>query len=258
MNHNKLLNQIHNTNINYNNNLINNSSFNNNKAEQFKKMKQMEQLRKIKMIQQMQNKIKKYTKNLLEPIKVKENNNEVLKKYNNLKIIKDNEKKNKQLLDSSGLEMKINNLPYKQIINDDKHKNDYKKNYNKNTFTYDIIVHKVTDKDKDITTFEKELKLKKQKIKSHNNILEKIYTDEKKEEHYKKFEYRKTYVYKDFTETSTDHNELKQENIKNYEKQQKEWESDNINLNNTISQLEDTGMLTENEKQQAINLLDKK
>lgn len=265
---NKLLSQWENTqkhNQNFQNNaLLQNNQFckqnMQNRMQQMQYIKKMQQLRKMQLMQQMQNKIKQYTKNLLEPITVEEDNSEVSNKFNSMEAMREKEKKDEKVIDiMTGKELRINNTPYKQIIIDKKYGgNDYKKTHKRQTFIEDMIIHKVTDVDKNIDKFKEELEEKEKKVKKHNKKLKKIYADEKKEEHMKKFEYRKTYVYEQAKETeqSSDHTDMKKNMLKNYEKQQKEWEKDNIKVSNLVQDLKNKGILTEEQMNETIGLLE--
>ena len=251
---NQLLNQwqnMNNQNINYNNTLLQNNRFvqqsMQNRMQQMKYIQQMQQLRKMQLMQQMQNKIKEYTKNLLEPIAIKEDNSKVKENFEKLDKIRNKEMKQNKIIDNKTKnELNINNTPYKQIITHKEYGGEaYKKKHSKNTFNKDILVHKVNNTDKNIKLFEKQLAEKQQKLKIHNNKLQKIYADEKKEEHLKKFEYRKTNVYRHFKEdVNVNHNDMKKDRLKVYEKHQKEWEKDNIKVSHLVQNLKDKGILT--------------
>ena len=264
---NQLLNQWQNMqkqNPNYQNNvLLQNNKYiqqqMQNKMQQMQYIHQMQQLRKMQLMQQMQNKIKQYTKNILEPIKIKEDNSKIKENFEKLDNIREKEKEEEKIIDNkTGQELKIDNTPYKQIMTKKEYGgDDYKKKHKKKTFTKEILVHKVDEKDKDVEIFEKELAEKEKKVKKHNKKLMKIYADEKKEEHLKKFEYRKTYVYRQFKgEVNASHDQMKNERLKAYEKQQKEWEKDNIKVSNLVQNLKDKGILTEDQMNATMGVLE--
>lgn len=250
-------------NIHQNNILLQNNQFTQqNTNQQMQYIRQMQQLRKIQLMEQMQNKIKMYTKNLLDPIKIKENNKHVTDDFINQEKIRKKEMTKNKIYDKTGNELQIDNTPYKQIMTNKKYGGeDYKKKHNKKTFTNDIVVHKVSEQDKDVKVFKEQLAEKESKIKNHNNKLKKIYADEKKEEHYKKFEYRKTYVYSKMkfsnNQENTDHNNMKKDRLEEYEKQQKEWEKDNAKVSNVVKSLKNTGILTDEQMNQTLNMLEK-
>lgn len=236
MQNNYLLNQYQNmqNNNQYQNNILlqNNPHYQNN-IQQAKYVQQMQQIRKAQLMQQMQDKVKEYTKNLLEPTQVKEDNTQV--KQNFIKLSKEHETTN----------YKIDNTPYKQIISDPKYGGeDYKKKHNKDTFDEDVCVHKVTNKDKE--GVDEEFDELEKKIKKHDKKLKKIYSTEKKEEHKKKFEYRKSYIYK-VGNDETNSIDLKKDRLKFFEKQQKEWEKDQIKTKNIIEECREIGILNDDQ-----------
>jgi hypothetical protein len=238
MQNNNFLNQYNNNQNNnngnrYNNNnlLQNNPNFqNNNNLQQAQYIEHMKQLQKQKMMEHMENKIKEYTKNLLEPSKIKEDNSKIEQE------LKQKEKEFKQ-------EHKINNLPYKQIMSDPKYGGkDYKKKHKKATFEKDVCVHKVTDKDK--LGVEEDFTKIKNKVVEHDKTLKKIYSDNKETEHLKKFEYRKNDIYR-VKYSGTDSVDLKKDKLKTFEKQQKEWEKEKIKTKNIIDECKEIGILNE-------------
>ena len=165
---------------------------------------------------------------------------DILGKYNDIMKIRNSEKKNNTILDNQEKEIKINNLPYKQIMSmKDYGRDDYKKNHNQENFNKNILVYKTNEQDKDIDKFENELKDKKKDLIEHNNTLKKIYTDENKKEHIEKFEYRQTFT----NQNSLDHNELKKETQESYKLEQEEWEKDNIKISNLLNNLTSKGII---------------
>lgn len=261
MQNNQLLNQWNNMqrqNIGYQNNaLLRNNMMMKTRMEQLNYIKQMQQLRQIQLREQMKNSMKEHTKNLLTPIKIKENNKDVAKKFNERKKHLKREKYRKQIIDQhTNQEIKIDNTPYKQIMVDKKYGGtDYKKKHTKKSFNKDVVVHKVTKKDKDIKKFKEDLEQKEKKILKQDNTLKKIYSSEQEEEHKKKFEYRKTYVYRTSDNNSSTHNELKDDKIDYYEKRQKEWEKNNIKVNNIINDLKNNGILTKDQIDSTVDMI---
>ena len=244
MQSNNFINQ-YNQNLNnnsYNNNLLqNNPNFQNN-IQQAQYIEQMRQLQQQKMMEHMQNKIKEYTKNLLEPTKIKEDNSKIEQEF------KQKEKEFKQ-------EHKINNVPYKQIMSDPKYGGkDYKKKHKKDTFQKDVCVHKVTEQDK--LGVEEDFEKIKNKVVDHDKTLKKIYSDGKKNEHLKKFEYRKNDVYR-VKYSGTDSVDLKKDKLKAFEKQQKEWEKEKIKTKNIINSCKEIGILNETQMDEIMNELNK-
>lgn len=118
---------------------------------------------------------------------------------------------------------KKTNMPYKGIMKD--------QNYNVNIKTEkDLVVHRVTSKDKDIKEVEGKYQEFNDKIKSHDGELNKIYATSKRGEHKKKFDYTHTYQYRkpelanddDGEEgKEQDHLKLKKDRYNYYKEQQK-------------------------------------
>ena len=144
---------------------------------------------------------------------------------------------------------------------------DYKKKHKKKTFTKEILVHKVDEQDKNVDIFEEQLNERKKKVKKHNKKLKKIYADEKKEEHFKKFEYRRTYIERQYSSsngssgnssngTSSGHGKMKKERLKAYEKQQKEWDKDNIKVSNLVQNLKSKGILTDDQVNTTMGMIE--
>lgn len=232
-----------------------------NRVKQMQYIQHMQQLRKMQLMQQMQNRVKQYTKNLLEPITIKEDNRKIKENYEKLDNAREKEKEEDKIIDNkTGKELKIDNTPYKQIMTKKEFGgDDYKKKHKKKTFTKEILVHKVDEQDKDVDIFEEQLNERKKKVKKHNKKLKKIYADERKEEHFKKFEYRRTYIERQYCSgdnTSSKHSEMKKGRLKAYEKQQKEWEKDNIKVSNLVQNLKNKGILTDDQVNATMGMIE--
>lgn len=119
---------------------------------------------------------------------------------------------------------KKTNVPYKGILKNE--------NYNlKVKDEKDLVVHRVTQKDKDVKEVESKYNEFNDKIKSHDGELNIIYSTSKKGEHKKKFEYTHTYQYRkpelnnsDEDNKEQDHTKLKQDRYNYYKEQQKQQE----------------------------------
>ena len=252
MNNNQLLQQLQNKNKNKDKNKDENKDENKDidknkdKVQYIQQMKQMQQLKKMQFIQQMQSQMKQYTKNLLEPMKINNNNNDVEQKYKIINETIEKEKKYNNIIDNkTGNILKIDNTPYKQIMTNIQYGGeDYKKNHKIETFQNDIIVHKVSEQDKDISIFNEQLNGIKSQVTTHDNKLKKIYSSEKQEEYTKQFEYRKKCILNNNID-QLDHSDIKKDRIKFYEKQQKELEIDNAKVINIVQDLKNTGIITD-------------
>ncbi len=95
---------------------------------------------------------------------------------------------------------KRTNDPYKVIFKKENFKKDYKTQD-------DLVVHRVTSKDKE--GVEEEYNHKTKDILTHNNELKKIYAKEKEESHFKKFVYNNSYKYRTPQTKPTDFVEMK-------------------------------------------------
>lgn len=89
--------------------------------------------------------------------------------------------------------------PYKVIFKDADFNRKYKQT--------ELIIHKVSSKDKE--GVEEEYDKKMHDIKSHNKELKKIYGNEELEKHKKKFEYNNSYKYRAITTKPSEFTEMK-------------------------------------------------
>lgn len=200
-----------------------------NNVQRNKIVQQMQQMRKVQIMQQIQTDIKEYTKNLLTPLHTKDKNVGVVQNY----IERENIVK---------ADIAIDNTPYKQIIRDGDHAEDYKKKHKKETFNDEICLVK----EKNTEGVDEAYKDKVKNIKKQNKVNKKIFSNEKMEEHKKKFEYRKSGV-AGIKYNPADHGELKKDRIKFYEKAQKELEKNNTKVENILEQLKDNGILNDDQ-----------
>jgi len=153
---------------------------------------------------------------ILKQEKVKTDNSEIRKTYE--KINSSWEKTRDDLLKNK------TNTPYKHIIpqKDEKHVHgfDYTQIIDRQE---QLTIHKVTEKDRDAKKLENSFGILNEK----RNCLDKdnrvIYSEDKKLEHKKKFDYEHVYVYK-MVHDPKGHGELKGERISLYEKEQRERE----------------------------------
>jgi hypothetical protein len=222
--------------------LMNNPNFggnvNYNQSRQMQQMRQMQQSQEMRKIQQLQyiKKMEKFSdldkklnrlvdKNQLFDAVIKYDNNNINRKNNrevekNYKEKQQNYMKNRDILQRSRT-----NQPYKNIIKDEKQINKFlNKNYSKkdeNIVMKDLIVHKVTDADKEGVDEEFE-KLEKE-LERHDKDLKMIYSTSKEAEYKQKFEYNNKYKYRVKFKPS-DHDDMKKDKINYYKKEQKKIE----------------------------------
>ena len=211
----------------------------------------IEQMKQLRQLEKQKQNNKSYDIDLLKEQNIQDksiNNTEIKLKFEQSLGMRNKEKKINQILDTTGKNININNIPYKQIITNKEYGGeDYKKKHSKETFHNDITVHKVSEKDKDIDEFIENLSKKIKKIKKHNKKLKKLYSSDNKIKHKQKYEYRKVQIYNQYTDTNTnyDHTNTKQDRIKFYEKQQEQWNNDNLEVSNLMANLKNKGLLTE-------------
>jgi hypothetical protein len=108
------------------------------------------------------------------------------------------------------------NEPYKNILKDEDYSKDFK---NKD----DLVVHRVTTKEKDKERAENDMKNMEGNREKHNGELKVIYSTSQKSEHKKKFEYNHVYKYRVQHDQKT-HTDLKEDKIQYYKEQQKKEE----------------------------------
>jgi hypothetical protein len=133
---------------------------------------------------------------------------------------------------------KRTNRPYKNILKNE----DYTKQYKTSD---DLIIHKITQTDKNKEKVDGDLKEFQNKIETHDNELKSIYSTSNINEHKKKFEYRHVYKYR-IQYDPKDHNDIKQDNIKYYKELQKKEEEGKQQFN-SLQKLIDDGIFDKDE-----------
>lgn len=121
------------------------------------------------------------------------------------------------------------NDPYKVILVEENFKKDFKSDK-------DLIVHRVTQADKDSKKVTQAYIATQENMEKHNNELQMIYSTDKKNEHLKKFQYTNVYRYKCKTE-SKDHDEMKKDTVAYYKDKQKKEEESKQNRDQVLSSL---------------------
>jgi hypothetical protein len=144
------------------------------------------------------------------------------------------------LLQSTGEQIDIiliENKPYKNILKNEDYSRVIK-------FGDDLVVHKVSDKDKEgvIEALDK-LKKDNNEIDIQNKVE---YAPEKYNEHKKNFEYKKTYVSR-LKHDAPGHGELKDDGIEFYKKEQEELEKGKNLRDDILKELVTNGLFNENE-----------
>ena len=134
------------------------------------------------------------TEIIIEPIHVKkQNNSEIVQKYNELKqkYTIDNTNKYKANTFIQELWNKRTNIPYKKILNDMIQNKDIKS-------AEDLIIYKPSLSDKDYNRLMQDYNNLIELRKKHNIELTNEYSEVNKNEHIKKFEYSTTYIRSNF------------------------------------------------------------
>jgi hypothetical protein len=252
--------------MNFNNNLLNQNYinqmnnvniFNKNNSQNANQMGQM--MTNYKKIQQSKllAKINELDKNrdmlhldkdelrnaIIRPIKIeKADKQDIIIKYRDLQ----NNISSKRELEE--LWKKRTNQTYKNIIKDEKYQ---KKEYKKKE---DLIIHKVTNADK--FGVDTELKDFQGKIETQNGELKIQYSSSKEVEHKKKFEYNNKYKYTVKFDPKA-HEELKDNNVEYFKKEQEKNEKDKKKVDDIIQNLLNSDILTEDEKKNTSLVNDK-
>jgi len=190
----------------------------------------MKKIKKFNNIDQMYN--HDQLKNMIiKPIKIEKPNINIRALVDNKKDIND-----KELKDS--VKKRVNE-PYKGIIKDF----DYSKIRDKHE--EDLIVHKVTETDKDSKIFSNKLGNFRTEIEEQNKNIKDTYSLDKKNEHKKEFDYQHKYKYRVKIENTGD-DDLRVDRIEFYKKEQNKIEENKKKIDDILVNLIDSGILSEN------------
>ncbi len=161
---------------------------------------------------------------------------QIVKPNINIKALVDSRQveNNKELEDSA--KKRVNN-PYKGIIKDFNYEKKIKEQK-------DLVVHKVTDNDKDKKVFDGKMGDYKTTIKTQNEEIKDIYSIDKKTQHKKDFEYQHKYKYRTKLESNEDA-DLRVDRIEYYKKEQQKMEDNKKKIDNILLDLIDSGILSE-------------
>jgi hypothetical protein len=157
--------------------------FNNMQNPQFQdkiQMLKMQRVNQVRSINELNINKEKLSDYVICPMKIEKGNNEdVDKEFKNISSNYQEIREN--------LWKQRTNQPYKNIIKDA----DFNKSFNSKE---DLLIHKVTKADSDPKKFEKEFKNLKERLKKEDNELKNvIFTESRKEEHRKRFNYIKKF-----------------------------------------------------------------
>jgi hypothetical protein len=213
-----------------------------------KKLKEMQQMKHIERVNAIEKNMSLEQKRnaVIKPINLKDKkaNIDVEKNYINIKSgyvelpKKKNKagKKNKSEKTTKLMEdmwKSRTNDPYKSVLKSAKilKDDDYNKTFKSKK---ELIIHKVTDADRDQTILESDLNEKQGNIEKHNDELKMIYSLSKEAENKQKFEYNRVYRSKNI---SKDHGDLKKNKIAYYMKKQKEENRESNKIDSIIKML---------------------
>ena len=167
---------------------------------------------------------------IIKPIKIEKPN------HNIISLVNSREVESKKELDDCL--KKRTNLPYKGIIKNFNYNKEFKKQD-------DLIVHKVTDKDK--IGFNDDVDKYNSTIKNQNIEIKDVYSTDKKNEHKKEFEYQHKYKYRNKLSNSNDtESDLRVDRIEFYKKEQQKLEDSKKKIDDILGNLIDSGVLSEN------------
>uniref|UniRef100_A0A6C0LSP0 Uncharacterized protein n=1 Tax=viral metagenome TaxID=1070528 RepID=A0A6C0LSP0_9ZZZZ len=166
---------------------------------------------------------------MLKPQKIKKDENKDILPNFKIREEQDNKKFNQQF--------KMTNAPYKNIIRDkiiNKKVEDIKLS--------DLLVHQVTEKDRDKNVFEKEVEMKKKEKKEINQELEIEFHIDNYAKHKAKFEYKESFI-RNLAYEANGFDENKQDYIEFYRKHQKEAEEGKQWCDEILRNIVDTGLI---------------
>jgi len=240
------MNQMNNINI-FNKNNSQNSNQMGQMMTNYKKIEQGKLLAKINELDKNRDTLRldkdELRNAIIRPIKIeKADKQDIIIKYRDLQ----NNISSKRELEE--LWKKRTNQTYKNIIKDEKYQ---KKEYKKKE---DLIIHKVTNADK--FGVDTELKDFQGKIETQNGELKIQYSSSKEVEHKKKFEYNNKYKYTVKYDPKA-HEELKDNNVEYFKKEQEKNEKDKKKVDDIIQNLLNSDILTDDENKNTSLVNDK-
>lgn len=255
--HNKLINNYQQQQQKPQNNLLQrNQLFTNNMNTNSPQVMHAKQLQQMHQIKQDQNTVDKdkIKEILIKPIKLDKGTKLMFEKS-----FKEREADYKPKLEEYW--SKKTNVPYKGILKNENHNIKVKTEK-------DLVVHRITQKDKDFKEVEGKYQEFNEKIKSHDGELNVIYATSKKGEHKKKFDYTHTYQYRkpelnNSDEDNKDHIKVKQDRYNYYKEQQKLQEKNKNKFDAVLETLASNGVFSADElgdfgQKKEENVVDKK
>lgn len=247
-------------------------------SQQMQRIKELQKIKQLEKLNELENRMdkEKIRDSVIKPLKIdkKDNMDDIIKnakekwgfainkKRNNKNPYQDIDSQIMKNMDTQKktLQMERTNLPYKSIIKNikdgDQH---YEKHYKKfvdqplkgnadkkqiKRAEKELLVHKVTDADKD--GVEEEFEDLQKNLETHNDELKMIYSTSKEAEHKKKFEYNHKSKYR-IKYDPEDHEGMKKDKINILKKEQKKMEKDKQKVDDVIQFLVDDGLFGEDE-----------
>jgi hypothetical protein len=168
-------------------------------------------------------------KELLKSEKIEKNNKDVKSNFNNR--LNEFEK---------GKQLDPINQPYKIILKDkiiNKHWKEIR-----DAGKEELVVHTVSDKDKDIHVFTKQSAVKENELNKINDEIEIEFHIDNYDRNKKNYEYKETLI-KNYSHEAKTGNENKDDYIEFYKKKQKEAEKDSKLCDSILNKLLDTGLI---------------
>lgn len=152
---------------------------------------------------------------------------------------------------------KRTNKPYKNIISDDRYIKKFVENPNRKIGEDELIVHSVTEKDKNIDMLRKDYRELTDGIKKHNKELQNMFSKDNELEHKQKFNYNNVSKYRAANCNKKDetHNQLKTNTKRHYERARKDLEIGEKDKNNIIESLNNISTIVEEHKSIDKNIL---
>lgn len=149
-----------------------------------------------------------------------------------------NQREKINLIEFKESEQKRVNNPYKGIIKDFNYDQKLKKQE-------DLIIHKVTQVDKDKVQFDQKMGVYKTNITTHNDEIKEVYSIDKKNQHKKDFEYQHKYKYRTKLDNNNEEADLRVDRIDFYKKEQQKLGDNKKKIDNILMDLIDVGILSD-------------
>lgn len=131
------------------------------------------------------------------------------------------------------------NQPYKNILKNENYNKDFKSKE-------DLVVHRVTTQDKQ--GLDENFNKFQHVIDNQNNEIQSIYSQTKKTDHLKQFEYNHKYKYR-IQSSSTEHDDMKSDTLEYYKQEQQKQENEKIKVDQIIESMLSNGIIEGNTEQ---------